>query len=382
MYDGEQSKSGEVSLALQELVKDHGSEVFKKELEHMGYSRAEEAPENRTMITIEEAFSNYYYDENSSFHNHAKTTQTLHETEGRLFLRYCYYNFPGKLKTPLNEVITVLNISEYLKNVKKASTRNKKAAFLRSFINTQCLDYLDQKTVQALLYNKSMYSPLKIQEIKDEIPRFYTDKEKEEILLLARQSAYAMRNYAIICTFLGSGIRLNEIHFTIEDVVPEQKKILVRPKGRKKSKEARYMHQDCMDVLCNFIEFNFGKPGQLYDEGEYKEQYVFTAPGSKRPIHDSTIEKMIKRLINKSKSISEERAKQLSVHSFRHTFAVNALRGGVDIYTISELLGHHTLSSTEKYLHVLDEQLSKEVEKLPYKEFDFTCFNKKGEDDD
>jgi site-specific recombinase XerD len=40
----------------------------------------------------------------------------------------------------------------------------------------------------------------------------------------------------------------------------------------------------------------------------------------------------------------------LTPYAFRHTFAVNAIRAGVDIYTLKKLMGHASITTTEIYL--------------------------------
>ncbi len=51
-----------------------------------------------------------------------------------------------------------------------------------------------------------------------------------------------------------------------------------------------------------------------------------------------------------------------SVHTLRHTFATHSLRKGVSLPVVQEVLGHSTLVSTERYLHLLRETMCAEVE--------------------
>lgn len=58
-------------------------------------------------------------------------------------------------------------------------------------------------------------------------------------------------------------------------------------------------------------------------------------------------------------------AKRVTFHASRHTFAVMQLECGTDIYTVSKLLGHRELSTTQVYAHVIDKAKREAVDRMP-----------------
>lgn len=57
--------------------------------------------------------------------------------------------------------------------------------------------------------------------------------------------------------------------------------------------------------------------------------------------------------------------KRIHFHVSRHTFATLGLTSGIDIYTVSKLMGHTRLDATQVYAKIIDEKKRQEVQKFP-----------------
>lgn len=57
-------------------------------------------------------------------------------------------------------------------------------------------------------------------------------------------------------------------------------------------------------------------------------------------------------------------AQPISFHCFRHSYATLQLAGGTDIYTVSKMLGHTNVRTTQVYAKVVDEKKEKATETI------------------
>jgi site-specific recombinase XerD len=76
-------------------------------------------------------------------------------------------------------------------------------------------------------------------------------------------------------------------------------------------------------------------------------KYLFSGKTFKVPLSSTTIQKTCKAAVQKAGIL-----KHVTPHTLRHSYATGLLEAGVDLLTISRLLGHKSFSTTMIYLHV------------------------------
>ncbi len=77
-------------------------------------------------------------------------------------------------------------------------------------------------------------------------------------------------------------------------------------------------------------------------------EYLFNGQGKGRRYSQRSIEKVVQNAIIKAGLAN----KDYSVHTIRHSFATHLVDNGTDVHTVKELLGHNSLSTTMRYLHL------------------------------
>ena len=160
-------------------------------------------------------------------------------------------------------------------------------------------------------------------------------------------------NIALIETLYGCGLRVSElISLKISDLFFSEGFIKVTGKGNKQ----RLVPISDLNkrVIKSYMDNSRKK---LKIEEKSKDILFLNRRGKK--LSRAMIFTIIKRLAKLS-----DIKKNISPHTFRHSFATHLLKNGADLKTIQQLLGHQSITTTEIYMHIDNKMLVKAINKF------------------
>lgn len=154
------------------------------------------------------------------------------------------------------------------------------------------------------------------------------------------ENAIAFRNLVMWELLYASGMRISELVKLNVDHLDLKSK-LIRVMGKGKKERIVPVHQLCADLLSRWIYFF--RP-ELLKEADPKDALFLGERGDR--IHPRVIRGILA-------SLGQELAiAKLHPHRLRHSYATHMLESGADLRSIQELLGHATISTTERYVDV------------------------------
>ena len=237
----------------------------------------------------------------------------------------------------------------------KAATRSRKVSSLRVFFN-----YLSMKKIIKINPAQNLETP----KLDRRLPKYLSLEESKKLLNISKdeQNRNNKRDYAITTLFLNCGMRLAElIGININDINFDEKKLNVIGKGNKE--RTIYLNDSCINALKDYLKFR--PKSQVKKDSKDSDKALFLSERRQR-IGRRTVQEIIYRELKKA---GIDTAK-FSVHKLRHTAATLMYQyGKVDIRALQELLGHESISTTEIYTHVSNEQVKAAVDSNPLSRF-------------
>jgi integrase/recombinase XerC len=257
-------------------------------------------------------------------------TLRAYERDLKDFSEYCYAQI---------EDIDMIDIrgfiSEQINKGKSKTTVSRKLATLRSFFS-----YLYQEGYVKINQAKLVPAPKTLKHLPNFLSvddAFNLVQTPEGIGLLP------VRDRAILELLYSSGLRVSEVAgLNIDDLNVKDGMVKVRGKGKKE--RIVPVGNKAMDALKSYlIERKLYKKKKSISDSD---NALFLNRHGER-----LTDRQIRRIVVKyARAIGING--QIGPHTLRHTFATHLLFGGADLRVIQELLGHSSLSTTQKYTHL------------------------------
>lgn len=263
-------------------------------------------------------------------------TQRAYESDLRQFLTF-WKQLPKQEqeRLSLRHIIERYLVSLFYKKIDKSSIARKFSCFksFEKFLRTQGIS-LSLKLTRPRL-DKKLPVYLSIDEI------FYL---LDSICDADLPTKYPIRDKAIFELLYATGIRCGElVSITLENIDFADKTIRITGKGRKE--RIVLFGEKAKIKLLEYLEKERPRVKQ-------KNEKVFLSYRN-TPLTSRSIQRiftMFRKLLKIDRHITP--------HKIRHSFATHLLNQGVDLRIVQELLGHKSLTSTEKYTHVSLEKLA------------------------
>jgi len=232
--------------------------------------------------------------------------------------------------------IVEYDIDKFLKHLQQErkiskSTINRYIATIKRMMNYAI--ELDIIAINPVRHHKQM----QVDNIRH---RYLTTEEIEKLLEAAKESKNA-KLYYVIQIALKTGMRLSEILSLHGADINMNEKFIMIDQMNTKSKKQRFIpiNDALFECLTEFYnKFDLDDNEELFEFKVVRNAYL--------------------------KALERAEIKDFLFHDLRHTFASRLVQNSVELYTVSELLGHSDMSVTKRYAHLSKSHLREAVEKV------------------
>lgn len=236
--------------------------------------------------------------------------------------------------------LSLTDLRSYLARIATAgvgnATRAKKLAAIRSFFRYLQLRHGIANPAPGLSLTPRARKPL---------PRALTAPDAKSLVSEigddAATHALAIRDTALIALLYGAGLRIDEaLSLNIGDLPPDSAPLIVRGKGGKQR----------IVPLIDAVRTAITAWRTIHPAAAPQSPLFVGARGGR--LNAGVVQRHL-RQFRRSNGLPEH----ATPHALRHSFATHLLAGGADLRSIQELLGHASLSTTQRYTDIDTAQL-------------------------
>ncbi len=198
------------------------------------------------------------------------------------------------------------------------------------------------------LVSRTLPSRLNMPKVEQKVIETFSDEQVKALLHACEKEkdiSLEIRDKALLSVLFDTGIRAGEAcNLTLDCVFlrPDDAFLKVYGKGSKWREVG--LGKQARTILHRYITRHRKSPNK-------EEQHVFLNRHGK-PLTVAGIDQMLERL----NGWARVEGVRVSAHTFRHTYAINYLRNGGDLYRLSRLMGHTSVQVTEGYLRAFSQK--------------------------
>jgi site-specific recombinase XerD len=259
------------------------------------------------------------------------------ESYMRDFFEYANYLLNNFGKKPEESELT--HVKSFIFDLYK---KNKATSILRKL---STLRVFGKFLIREGILNINIFEEIPLPKKGKYLPSFLTVDEAFNLIDSISSDNFIMaRNKAIFDLLYSSGLRVSELT-SLKLSQIDFSKNFIRVLGKGGKERIIPLGERAKENLLRYLKLR-------QNILEKDEEHIFINRNGKK-LSVRTIQRWLNILY----------PKKITPHGLRHSFATHLLEGGADLRSIQELLGHQSISTTQKYLHINFDKLAKVYDK-------------------